>query len=455
LLGIQPAIAVAAALNLLALLAALPTRFDSDIRRTETPMQALVGFFRDSKRIVADTQARSALLGLAVCVGLLTITIATLAAQENAVLQLLVHVSLGAALGSLLAGLQGHPGRALGLVSLGATAFLAVLGWALVACNLSWPAFCLGIFGGLIIVPLRTAYVAAAPADGRGNGMAVMNAANYVCGSILAITLLPLRRLEILSPSGQLIALAILTAAGVVVAWRLLFRDILEQLVEWLIWPMYRIKGAGPGIQELPERGPLLIVVNHTAWFDPLWLAKVITRRLTPMMTSRFYDRPILHWLMTRVVHAIRVPMGKIRRDPPEIGEAVAALDRGEAVAIFPEGYVKRRADVPLKQFGQGVWRILSQRPQTPVVACWLEGGWGSYASYCNGPPMVNKKLDWWRPIAVGVSAPQVLPAELLADQRATRRYLMQCCLEARTHLGLEVLTLQDVGEKEDEETAY
>ena len=72
-------------------------------------------------------------------------------------------------------------------------------------------------------------------------------------------------------------------------------------------------------------------------------------------------------------------------------------------------------------------------------VVCWVEGGWGSYASYASGPPMMNKKLDFRRPIDIAVAPPQVLGPELLADGRATRAYLMRACLECRRHLGLGV----------------
>jgi hypothetical protein len=161
------------------------------------------------------------------------------------------------------------------------------------------------------------------------------------------------------------------------------------------------------------------------------------------------YDLPVLRWLMTRVVHAIRVQAGKLTREPPELAETVAALDRGECVVIFPEGYMMRRPGKPLNQFGQGIWRILCQRPGTPVMVCWIEGGWGSYVSYADGPPTVNKRLDWWRPITVGVSAPLILDPALLADQRATRKYLMQACLEARKHIGLEPLSLTEAPAEE------
>src|SRR5262249_31061853 len=149
-----------------------------------------------------------------------------------------------------------------------------------------------------------------------------------------------------------------------------------------------------------------------------------------------FYDLPVLRWIMRRLVHAIRVQANKLNRDPPEIDEAVAALDRGQCIVVFPEGFMRRRDEAPLRQFGQGIRRILTRRPQTPVVVCWIEGGWGSYFSYKNGQPTVNKRMDWWRRIAIGVDRPCVLGPQVLADQRATRSFLMHACLEARRHLG-------------------
>jgi len=166
------------------------------------------------------------------------------------------------------------------------------------------------------------------------------------------------------------------------------------------------------------------------------------------MMTSVFYDLPGLRWLMRHVVEAIRVQHSRYRREAPELQEAVAALDAGQCVIIFPEGSLRRDEARPLRQFGQGVWHILHQRPRTPVVVCWIEGGWGSYCSYYHGPPTKNKRLDWFRRIEVVVAEPQVLAPEILQDQRATRAFLMQQCLRTRQHLGLREVKAEALEEE-------
>ncbi len=164
------------------------------------------------------------------------------------------------------------------------------------------------------------------------------------------------------------------------------------------------------------------------------------------MMTSRFYDLPCIHWLMRNVFYTIRVPDARFRRETPEIQQAIAALDRGENVLIFPEGWLKRREDQSVRRFGQGVYQILREKPRTPVVACWIEGGWGSFTSFWNGPPTQGKKMDFFRPIRIAISEPQILSLEVLSDQMQTRRYLMQACLHARTFLGLPELPAPPFG---------
>src|SRR5262249_36766554 len=139
--------------------------------------------------------------------------------------------------------------------------------------------------------------------------------------------------------------LAALAAVGAAVAWWALLTPTLELFTQWLLTPMYHVRAAGPGADKLPRRGPLLFVANHAAWGDPFFVAWVTPRHVRPMMTSRFYDLPFIRWLMVHIVRAIRVQHGGFRREPPELNEAAAALGRGECVAIFPEGGMRRSGD--------------------------------------------------------------------------------------------------------------
>jgi 1-acyl-sn-glycerol-3-phosphate acyltransferase len=450
------------------LVGAFPADFPSDVRRPERPLRALAGFFRDSRRIFADPEARGSLLALSTFQGVVTAgsgAIFTLALDNDAsghaaAMHSLILVCVGVAAGCGLASIQTNPRRSLGLVPMGVTGLLFADVWAALASvdgiAPSTPSFLLGVMGGLVLVPLRTTYLVAVPADARGNAMSVMNTVISMMTALIALLMLALAQADILAGAqAQLWFVVALVAGGALLAWWLLLPQALEQFVEWVIWPMYRIRTHGPGADQLPERGPLLLIANHSSYFDPFWIAKILPRKLTPMMTSDFYDLPGIRWVMSRVVRAIRVERKRFRREAPELREAINVLRGGGCVCLFPESFLRRTEEMLLRQFGQGVWHILRALPDTPVVVFWIEGGWGSYASYKGGKPMKGKRLDWWRHIDIAVTEPQVLDAEVLADHRTTRRYLMRRCLEARRFLGLDVpedSTAEEPTEADEEE---
>jgi 1-acyl-sn-glycerol-3-phosphate acyltransferase len=441
-----------------AFVTALPVSFPSDAHRPEPLQRAIGGFFRDCRRILSQRQTRGCLLALAALRGLVLSSAGPIiavyleqAAESGETLDPITTfawigalVGLGFAVGSLLAGLQWHPTRILGLVPFATAGFaLGLAAAAIFQAGPWWLCLWIGAMAGIINVPLFTAYQMALPSDARGNGMAVLNATGYLCMTVAALTMHTLAQTHALSPIGRLWIIVLAAGTGVFFAWRYLLRDAWEQLLEIPFRIMYKVTGHGEGFEEVPISGPMLVVANHAAYFDPVWLACVLPRRLTGMLTSEIFDIPVMRFLGTHVVPVIRVEH-RYRREAPELTEAIAALDRGEAVLIFPEGQMRKREDWSLHPFGRGVWHILKERPETPVLVCWIEGGWGSYVSYYNGFPTRNKHLDFRRPIDVAIRAPEVLSADLLADHRATRNYLMRTCAEARRILGLEPVALKE-----------
>ncbi len=349
------------------------------------------------------------------------------ALDPDGVRRAVLLTGVGAAVGCAAAGLQLHPRRSLGLIPIAATGWTVLLVSAAFSSFVGWsPVFwvILGLFAGLSVLALRAAVQAAVPRRLPAMPLDVVGA-----GLML---LLPWAAIAI----GLAVSAAVLGATAIV-AWALLFVPMLELLVEILVWPMYDVRVHGPGAGRTPRRGPLLIVANHSSYADPFWLCMIVPRQATPMMTSVFYDLPVIHWLMAHLVHAIRVQASAFRREAPELQEAVRVLRQGGCVLLFPEGALRRREDQPLMPFGQGAWHILKELPQTPVVVCWIEGGWGSWASYRGGPPMKNKRLDFRRRIDIFVDEARPLDAAVLADHHATRADLRRACLECRCRLGL------------------
>jgi 1-acyl-sn-glycerol-3-phosphate acyltransferase len=337
------------------------------------------------------------------------------------------------AVGSLLVALERQPYRCLGFVPGGLLGAALSLLWLRSAQD--GPAFAIGAMAAIVTIPFWANCQARLPWQHQSRGLAILSlgtltlalAVGCLAASLEEGGYLPLRR--------QIILAALATAACSFISFWLWGRELLELLFEVLLWPVYRIRVWGPGLSTIPREGPVIVLANHAAWFDPLWVGKVMPRILVPMMTSKFFDLPVLHWLMKHTVRAIRVPEVAFRRQAPELNEAINVLDRGQCLLIFPEGGIKRKPDQVLHPFGQGIWRILKERPDTPVVASWIEGNWGSSTSFFNGPPFKGKPLDWWRRIDIGVAPVERLSADMLKDQRATRQHLMDACLGARQYI--------------------
>jgi len=455
------AIVVIFMLNAAAFLTALPVEFASDIRREEPAWAAVRDFFADVRRVWNEREARICLIGLSgkrgLIIGMSNSMLALFFGKQftlTQIAEILAWVAGGVAFGSLMAGLQKHPRRVLGLVPIGAIGLTIGLAYAATGDKPDrWFCALVGAMAGLINVPLAATYQAAVPADARGNAMAVRNMSDYLCATIVGIGMTALTHGFDLSPSAQLWIIAGVALVATLGAWWFFRREVCEQLIEFFFAIMYRFRVAGPGLDQFPLKGPVIVVANHSSWLDPMWLAKVLPRTMIPMMTSVFFDRWLLRWTMIYLADAIRVEAGGFRRDIPELQTAIDALDAGKCLVIFPEGRLRRTQEQPLRLFGQGIWHILRERPNTPVVVCWIEGGWGSFFSYFHGPPTKNKPFDIGRPLGIAVGEPRKFGEEILADHLKTRQYLMEQCLEARRFLGLEPLMLQQAGVEASEES--
>ena len=405
-------------------------------------------FARSVREILAEPRTRIALFGLLWAFG-----IGLIATQWLASADARLDMAVGFVVGAVLGGMNGHPFRCVGLVPYASLGVVACCIWGLESGSWYHPAFYLAIMVGLTFVPLLSMYQIYQSPQTRGHGAALLFAGHgLIVAAFAAILYFGFwhNTQGSLKPLGY--SLLIVGSLGAILLWWTLLRQTIEATAELVFLPLYRISAIGPGMAELPLRGPVLVFANHSAWFDPLWLAKVVPFPMTPLMTSKFYDLWFLRWLMRKVIMAIRVPDVPMRRDTPEIKLAIEALDDGKRLFIFPEGWLRRKEKQELRRFGRGIWKILQARPEIPTFACWIEGGWGSMVSYRGGPPCKKKRFDFLRRIRIVIGPRVHLDAATLQSHMATRKALMEAALAARAMLGLPPYDPFTVAGHEDDE---
>ncbi|MEX3504308.1 lysophospholipid acyltransferase family protein [Corynebacterium sp. LK2510] len=126
------------------------------------------------------------------------------------------------------------------------------------------------------------------------------------------------------------------------------------------------------GLEHLPREGGALIAANHTGWFDFIFAGMgphINGRRLVRFMAKKeVFELPVIGWLMRSMHH---VPVDR-SAGAASIDDAVAFLQAGELVGIFPEGTISRSFE--LADFKTGGARI-AQRAGVPLIPCAI---WGS-----------------------------------------------------------------------------
>ncbi len=128
------------------------------------------------------------------------------------------------------------------------------------------------------------------------------------------------------------------------------------------------------GMENIPREGPLLIVANHTTYFDPFWVSVRIYRAVRYMAWDKIFKFP-LAGAVFRWLGAFPVSL-----ENPETGAfktCLRVLRRNEALVIFPEG--GRSPDGSLLPFKEGAAHLALKTGATvlPVV---IHGGmrvWG------------------------------------------------------------------------------
>lgn len=118
-------------------------------------------------------------------------------------------------------------------------------------------------------------------------------------------------------------------------------------------------------IENIPRTGPLILVANHTAVYDPVCLQVACKYRLIRFMEAReYYHVKVLHALyeMARVI-----PVNRTGNDTASIRTALRELSSDGCIGIFPEGRISTDGQIHEARLGVALLALMSNAVVVPA----------------------------------------------------------------------------------------
>ncbi len=392
----------------------------------------IVGFAREKRDVFLSILGISWFwfFGSAMTLQLPAYTLVILNGNESITTALLVSFAIGVGLGSLLCERMSGHRIELGLVpfgSIGLTLFAidlyfaqpvaAVMPVTNIGEFIARPGslrvlvdvLLLGAFGGFYSVPLYALIQQRSERSHLSRIIAannIINALFMVVASLLSIAVLGMG----FSIPELFIVLALLNAVVAIYIYTLLPEFLMRFLAWILVNTIYRVRPSGT--ENIPEKGPAVVVCNHVSYMDPILLLASVRRPMRFVMYYKIFQLPLLRFLFQ---HAKAIPIASAKEDEQLMNEAFekvdAELEAGNIVCIFPEGGIT--SDGEIHRFRPGIEKVIARRP-VPVIPVGLQNLWGSWFSRSQGGSirMVPGRLFARVPVMIGEP---VMPGDVTA----------------------------------------
>ncbi len=264
--------------------------------------------------------------------------------------------------------------------TIGVAAFLARSGSTRILFDL----VAIGFSGGLYCVPLYAMIQDRANPAHRSRIIAANNVLNAIFMVGAAGVGVLFARLGMSVAQVFLVAAAVNVIVAVYIYT--LVPEFVMRLIVWvLVHVLYRARARGV-LENVPRKGPCVVVCNHVSFIDALVVAAAVKRPVRFVMDHRIFKTPLLGFVF-RTAKAI--PIAPKREDAAMMerafDEVKRALDDGDVIGLFPEGKITSTGD--LNEFRPGIERIIAASA-VPVVPMALRGLWGSFFSRVEGAAM-------------------------------------------------------------------
>ncbi len=350
----------------------------------------------------------------------------TLHASDRLVGLLMTCLSLGIGAGSMLAGRLSGDKVEIGLVPLGSF-FMGAFGLALYAARGSYTASVvmlsmLGIAAGVFFVPLNAYLQQRSESGEKGRIIATNNIYNTL-GMLLATAVFYACQNGLHISPPHIILIFGFVSLAITVYIVTVVDDFLIRFVLWLVThTIFRIRIVGQ--ENVPFRGPALLVSNHLSHVDGFLVGACVQRFIRFMVWKPYYELKALNWFLRKTK---AIPVGGGRAAIEAIRGARQELTAGHVVCIFAEGAISRTGNI--LPFKRGMEKIMDG-VDAPIIPVHLDRLWGSIFSFERG-------LFFWKwpkriPYPVTVSFGNPMPAN--SSAHAVRQAIEELGAEATAH---------------------
>jgi 1-acyl-sn-glycerol-3-phosphate acyltransferase len=122
------------------------------------------------------------------------------------------------------------------------------------------------------------------------------------------------------------------------------------------------------GAEHVPSTGPVILAANHRSFWDIPAHVLASPRPIVFMAKQELYKGPLTGWLWRSLGG---FPVRRETADIRAVDTALALLERGEVVGVYPEGTRSRTGEM-LPFLRGAAW--LALRTGAPIVPCGLRG---------------------------------------------------------------------------------
>ncbi|HLY75485.1 MAG TPA: lysophospholipid acyltransferase family protein [Planctomycetota bacterium] len=124
------------------------------------------------------------------------------------------------------------------------------------------------------------------------------------------------------------------------------------------------------GLENLPRSGGVLLAANHQSVLDPVLVAMVLPREMHFMARRSLFRNPIFRAI---IVSYNAFAIERDTADVKGVKEAIARLEAGSILLVFPEG--TRTGDGSIGRMKPGIG-MLAERAAVPIVPVLIDGAY-------------------------------------------------------------------------------